>query len=946
MKRFLTIFLISFCLLMQVSYAEPISLIIAAVAAFAAAHAIIASIATAVIGGLISTGIGMAVRALSGKPKTPALSIGNRASKVVDNVTGTVEFIPVAYGRTKLGGIKVYTEVSKSNLYQVVAFCEGEINAFKEIYIDDTLSTDDKYKDQFEIWYRYGSDTQDYVKEFSDAGAPEWGEDQKGRGIAYVCMKFKKNTDVFPRIPIITCVVEGTKVFDPRLGNDPNVKTYSNNNALCILDYLLNKRYGKGLDWTQDIDPESFIEAANYFDVQFGSEARVSCNGFVDTGRQVIENIDELLASCNASLIFTGGKHKLVVMKPETAVFDFNRDNILGALEIERMGKKSKFNRIEIAFMNPETNWQGDLVIIENQSFLLADRNEELVNKMDLAYITSAAQASRVGEINLRQSRLDTKLGFKSTLAALAVECGDVVTFNHPTPGWVNRLFRVVQMSLEADSTVGIQLEEYDDDVYTSTQVSLTDLGGTTTLNNPFKIDAPGVPAITQTFQTTTAGDVKNVAHVEWTQPVQGFILDYELSYKAALDTEYTKLPRTKGLIADIYDIPAGTYDFRVRAFNTFGTASDYAEIRREIFNNTASPADVTGFRVITSAAGIVLQWDKETQAFAGGRYVIKYNASTDGAATWYDLDNYTIPVTGKEQTITLALIEGTYMIKAENLAGIQSSTAQSIVIDLPDESALQTVITVEDAPTFSGTKTNTVVSSSKLRLDGAVNWDSLSGDMDDVLGEWDSTGGLSFNGSYKIASKIDLGAVYFLQLEKLFQANFLDSLNNWDVLTGDWDNFPGLFDGDNVITGVVTQYYSTTEDDPASPSAVWTPFQELNVASLKARGIDINTVFSVTYDWQNIEFESLGCKVKMKARNDFRTGISVSSSGSLVNFNKAFYSDNPTLHITITNASAGDSYVVSTITKSGFNITCYNSAGTAVNRNISYNAFGIGEAI
>lgn len=924
----------------------PLIAAIVAIGAAIAALNVTSIVVTALVGGLISTGLGLAASAIFGgskTPKTPALTIGNRASKIIDNVTGTVEYIPVAYGRTKIGGIKIYCQTgsssSNNNLFSVIAFCEGEIEEIEEVYIDDTISTDDKFDGKFEIWKRTGTDTQLYIKEFSDAGAPDWGESHRGLGIAYLAAKFEKDTELFPRIPIITAVVKGRKVYDPRTATT----AWSDNPVLCILDYLTNTRFGKGLSLTNDIDVDSFIEGANYCDVLVGGVKRYTLNGFLDTGRTILENLDEMMTSCNGTLCFTGGKHRFIIMKPESSTFSFTRDLIVGGIEIQRKGKKGKYNKIEAAFINPSTNWQGDLAIVENESYLASDNNTPLVFKLDLPYTISFSASTLLAQIALKQSRLDTTVSFKSTLAALACEVGDVVSFTHPNYGWVSKLFRVSSMTLEADCTVGLQLEEYDADVYTADAVPTELLGGSSNLQNPFTVSAPGVPVVTQEYDRTTAGDVKNKVILTWSTPISGFVYSYEPEYKLTTDTNYTKLAPVKGLTANIYDIPAGLYNFRVRAINTLGTASDYATIAREVFNETTTPADVTNFREVTSDRSLVFYWDEEPQALAGGKYRIKYNSATTGV-TWNNLDNFTVDITGRERSITLALLQGTYLIKAVNLAGIESANASTVTIVLPDEAQLATVLTVTEDPTFSGTKTNmAVVDGTTLQLDGQTAWDDIAGDWDDIEYNFDAAGNLNLTGSYVFGTTVNLGAIYFWQLQKNFQADFVDAVNNWDSKTGNFDDQPGFWDGSGVITGSVQMYYRTTDTDPTG-SPVWGDWKPLEVATGRSWGIQFKVEVAVDYNWQNINITQLRPVVKMKARN-VASSLTTTAGSNVVTFSKAFYSA-PTVVANIVNPTTGDYFTISAVTKSDFTITCYNASNVAVIRNVTYNAYGVGEAI
>ena len=82
--------------------------------------------------------------------------------------------------------------------------------------------------------------------------ASKWTTAHKLNGIAYIAFSAEFDSKaMFKGLPQITVVVRGKKVFDPRDGNQTfgttSTYTYSNNPALCFLDYISNSEYGKGL---------------------------------------------------------------------------------------------------------------------------------------------------------------------------------------------------------------------------------------------------------------------------------------------------------------------------------------------------------------------------------------------------------------------------------------------------------------------------------------------------------------------------------------------------------------------------------------------------------------------------------------------------------------------------------------------------------------------------
>tara|TARA_R110001592_G_scaffold91493_1_gene267738 strand:+ start:5469 stop:8987 length:3519 start_codon:yes stop_codon:yes gene_type:complete len=90
----------------------------------------------------------------------------------------------------------------------------------------------------------------------------KWTSAHKLNGVAYIAGSFIYDAKgQFKGVPQITVQVKGRKIFDPR----DNSTAWSDNPALCFLDYIQADEYGKGLA-TSQINMSTFITAANKAD--------------------------------------------------------------------------------------------------------------------------------------------------------------------------------------------------------------------------------------------------------------------------------------------------------------------------------------------------------------------------------------------------------------------------------------------------------------------------------------------------------------------------------------------------------------------------------------------------------------------------------------------------------------------------------------------------------
>ena len=239
----------------------------------AAADVLGASLATAsFIGGatgLVAGGVAnLAVQSLIGSnsPSSAQSALSSaQAQGILINSQSNVDPIPVIYGRRRVGGTRVFIEVSGSSneyLHLVLVLSEGPVTAIDNVYLDDVLSTDAKFTGLLTVTKHLGT-----PGEAADAAltadVPKWTSACKLSNCAYLYVKLKYDRNAFSGLPTITADVRGRTLFDPRDGQT----RYSNNPALVLRDYLSNTIYGRGIA-SSAIDDTSIAAAANACDVR------------------------------------------------------------------------------------------------------------------------------------------------------------------------------------------------------------------------------------------------------------------------------------------------------------------------------------------------------------------------------------------------------------------------------------------------------------------------------------------------------------------------------------------------------------------------------------------------------------------------------------------------------------------------------------------------------
>jgi len=421
--------------------------------------------------------------------------------------------IPVMYGERLIGGTRIMLQSSgaaNEYLYICLAIAEGEINAIDEIRINDkavtwsgsltdntqrtVASNDDNFfkadptvdgssaESLITVEPHFGSDGQSASSLLSSLS--NWGSNHKLSGICYLALKFKWNQDAFSGVPKVQVLIQGKKVVSYNSSLVAQTAAYSTNPAWCMLDFLTNERYGKGLA-IADINLQSFYDASQICVTQVtpysgGSDINIfETNAVLDTSKKVLENVRELIKGCRGYLPYIGGKYNLVIETTGSSTLSLNEDDVFGGIKLQSENKNNKYNRVIVSFINPARNYQVDEVQfpqIDDSGYATADKHATmkaadggflLEGRFDFKTITSPYQAEEMAEVILRRSRSAKTLSINASAKAYDITIGDIIDVTHSSLGYSSKLFRVVGQTFNQDFTVGLSLIEHADAFYT-----------------------------------------------------------------------------------------------------------------------------------------------------------------------------------------------------------------------------------------------------------------------------------------------------------------------------------------------------------------------------------------------------------------------------------------------------------------------------------------------
>jgi hypothetical protein len=905
---------------------------------------------------------------LAPKPKKPNVPEQQQAQGILVNKASNNTAIPVIYGKRQIGISRVFVESSGTDnqyLYMAGVLCEGGgngIESIEEIYINDKLVTwsgsltdgtvrtvnssdTNYYKDGaslISVQSFYGLDNQS-VSSLLDAST-NWGSNHKLSGVAYLAFKFTWNQDAFNSLPEVKVVLKGKKIYDPRLDSTKggtgshredtsSTWTYSPNSALCLLDYLRNSRYGKGLPNSAfETNYDSFKSSATLCETQVtpytsGSNINLfETNIVLDTEQKLIDNVRELLNPMRAIFTYTQGKYFLIIENTGTSQLSLTTDNIIGGIKIFGEKKNTKYNRVIGTFVNPDKEWQEDTVsfppaddsglpVGDRYATLLAEDNgTNLEGNFSFQGITNPYQAEELCEIVLRRSRNALAVEVNCTSEALNLTIGDLVDLTYSTGGFSSKLFRIYGLSINTDSTVSLKLIEHQDNFYTWSSKAQAPTIADTTLPNPNSVSAPASVTLNDQLVLYSDGVVITALDVTIGASPDSFVDYYQVEYKLSTDTDYIIHGQGKGLFQRILNvIDDRIYNVRVKAFNTLGVGSTYTSATRTIVGGTALPSDVDDFACNIINQDAHLSW-KQIPDLDLAYYAIRYSTLTTGA-TWINSVTLVEKVARPATSITVPARVGSYLIKAVDKAGNLSVNEAIISTSLLAIGNFNAITTQTESPTFTGTKTNLTLSGGELRLTS-----------------------LASEGIYLFSAPIDLGGTYTSRVTATITQYAEDPTDLFDSGRGftTFDDATGSFDGNapaftnshlEIATSADNITYTSFRNFVVGDyTARYYKFR-MRLTSLDGVSTPVITALSVTVDMPDRIFSG----------NDITSGTGTYS----VVFTLPFYSANYAVGITAQGMATGDYFLLTSKSTTGFNVAFKNSSGTGISKSFDYIAKG-----
>ncbi len=274
--------------------------------------------------------------------------------------------------------------------------------------------------------------------------------------------------------------------------------------------------------------------------------------------------------------------------------------------------------------------------------------------------------------------------------------------------------------------------------------------------------------------------------------------------------------------------------------------------------------------------------------------------------------------------------LNGEYLLKFEDPAGLRSQNATSAIFNQPDQIPVLSVTTVREdttSPPYQGTFLNTYYSDvyDAVVIDGTETIDEVP-DFD-AIGAMDFMGQQRLSGEYYFTNIVDLGAKFTVDFRRILTTRGLYPADAIDSRTEDldrWSDFDGglpddtsadiyfrasdlatadafflLEDGDKLLLEASPDRFELESDLDFGD---WLPMYN---GSYAGRQFQFKVALSSAHIDQTPLVDELGFELVLRSRTENSATITSGAASYVVTYAKAFYAT-PAIGITAFNLATG----------------------------------------
>jgi len=221
---------------------------------------------------------------------------------------------------------------------------------------------------------------------------------------------------------------------------------------------------------------------------------RHQTNTILRTNQPLFDNVNSMLSQFNGILRYSNGKYELsvettaptipatlnlttsgsytgsagastnVTTLPDPRII--NQDDIIGAVSVDDAGLKGSCNTVTVEIPDPSIRYDTRGVSFFKSEYLKEDKNIPKKKDIKTPSISNFFNARINAEQYLDQSRFNRKINFVLGPRGALLQAGSIIKITYPRFGWVNKDYRISNLTFNKDCTVQVTAFEHSDDTY------------------------------------------------------------------------------------------------------------------------------------------------------------------------------------------------------------------------------------------------------------------------------------------------------------------------------------------------------------------------------------------------------------------------------------------------------------------------------------------------
>ena len=255
---------------------------------------------------------------------------------------------------------------------------------------------------------------------------------------------------------------------------------------LTLTDGSTTLTFDKSFSARYELYDSDFIKYWRYLGWEHHHQrwvTRHQTNFLLDTSKSVFANVNMMLAHFNGFLSYEKGQYVLDIETQVSAPVSANTFNgttykeninpyfiehsdIIGDIKLTDNSNKNSKNVVKASIPDPAIHFESRSVTFLNDKYLEGDRNVRKTQSLAFSGITNYFNGRINAEKALTETRYQKEISFRVGQKGLLMKPGQVMGLTYEPFGFVNKLFRIINLNFQADCTVTIKAIEYDDSPY------------------------------------------------------------------------------------------------------------------------------------------------------------------------------------------------------------------------------------------------------------------------------------------------------------------------------------------------------------------------------------------------------------------------------------------------------------------------------------------------